>query len=135
LLTKASKSCGCGWSKPLDKNPCWSGYGKLSGKQFWDAQHGAKSRNIPFKISIQYLWRLFCKQNEKCNLSGIELSLNHSKNGNSFGTASIDRIDNTRGYVRGNVQWVHKDINFMKQDLSQTEFINYCKLIAKTHES
>jgi len=31
----------------------------------------------------------------------------------------------------GNVQFVHKDINFMKQSLSQEDFIYYCKKISK----
>lgn len=66
----------------------------------------------------------------KCALSGINLILGHEKDGKTICTASLDRIDNNMGYVNGNVQWVHKDINFMKQDLTQLEFLNYCRLIA-----
>lgn len=45
-------------------------------------------------------------------------------------TASIDRIDNSKGYIVGNVQWVHKQVNFMKGTMKQKEFIKFCKLIS-----
>ena len=45
-------------------------------------------------------------------------------------TASLDRIDSSKGYVEGNVQWVHKMINMSKQQYSQEEFIDMCKAVA-----
>ena len=45
-------------------------------------------------------------------------------------TASLDRIDNSKGYIVGNVQWVHKQVNFMKGTMEQKEFIKFCKLIS-----
>jgi len=48
-------------------------------------------------------------------------------------TASLDRINSDMGYVEGNVQWVHRDINFMKGCLSQHNFIHLCQLIVKKH--
>jgi hypothetical protein len=45
-------------------------------------------------------------------------------------TASLDRIDSSKGYIEGNLQWVHKDVNIMKMDLSQVEFIDYCVKVA-----
>lgn len=38
-------------------------------------------------------------------------------------------IDSTKVYTIDNVQWVHKNINIMKWDISQEEFINWCGLI------
>lgn len=45
------------------------------------------------------------------------------------GAASLDRIDSKKDYTIDNVQWVHKDLNYMKQDFTEEEFINYCKLV------
>lgn len=42
---------------------------------------------------------------------------------------SIDRIDSSVGYVRGNVQFVCDVANRMKQDLSQKELLVWCKRI------
>lgn len=63
-------------------------------------------------------------------LSGlkIELSINRKNQ-----TASLDRIDSSKGYIEGNVQWLHKDINQMKINFNQKDFIKYCKLIAKNN--
>jgi hypothetical protein len=44
-------------------------------------------------------------------------------------TASLDRINSKKGYTKDNVQWVHKWINFMKQDLDEEEFITFCEAI------
>ena len=49
-------------------------------------------------------------------------------------TASLDRIDSNKGYTKDNVQFVHKDINWMKQDFEQNKFIEYCKKVANKHE-
>jgi archaellum component FlaC len=47
---------------------------------------------------------------------------------NGTATASLDRVDSAKGYIKGNVQWVHKDINMMKQQYSQEYFIQMCRL-------
>ena len=49
-------------------------------------------------------------------------------------TASLDRIDSSKGYIKGNVQWVHKEFNKMKLDLLDKEFIDICKLVHKYHK-
>ena len=87
----------------------------------------AKKRNINLNISIEYAWELFKKQNGKCSLSGMDI---YFSTNNQYGTASLDRIDSQKGYIEGNVQWIHKDINWMKNDFKQEDFIKYCKLIA-----
>lgn len=54
-------------------------------------------------------------------MSGENITL-RIKAHRSFGTASLDRIDSTKGYVEENVQWVHKDVNFMKSNLTEQRF-------------
>ena len=78
-------------------------------------------------MNIKDLWDLFEKQGKKCNLTDLPIGLFVDDNTNR--TASLDRIDNTKGYIKGNVQWIHKDINYMKRILSQSQLIEYCRLI------
>jgi hypothetical protein len=52
----------------------------------------------------------------------------------SDGTASLDRIDNSKGYIVGNVWWVHKDINTMKMDFPLEQFRSYCKRVSEIAE-
>lgn len=101
---------------------------EIKPKDIADAKHNAKRRKIIFSITLKYLNSLFKKQDGKCALSGLDLTF---KDKDIEKTASIDRIDSSRGYVKGNVQWVHKHVNFMKHQLNQDRFIELCKLIAE----
>lgn len=125
LRRKEIRSCG----KCLEHYR-WKGYGELSGHYFAITKQNAKKRNLPFKLSKKYLWELFLKQNRQCSLSGLKLHFARSY-GASEQTASLDRIDSEKGYVVGNVQWVHKDLNRIKREYSEETFLRYVGLVAK----
>lgn len=93
---------------------------------------GAKKRNINFTVSKEYCWELFLKQNKKCALSGLDIEFATTASGHNHHetTASLDRIDSSKGYIQGNVQWIHKHINRMKWCFSQEYFIQLCRLIS-----
>lgn len=122
------KSCGCLNNKCRSESFHWKGYEDISSSVFGRIKNCAKKRKIPFNITIQQIWELFLKQNKTCVLTGLPLNF-PSRNEKFDGTASLDRIDSTRGYIDGNIQWVHKDVNFMKQQLSNHQLIEYSKLI------
>lgn len=109
----------------------WTGHKDLPGTLYHRIKVGATKRNLKFLVSKEYLWSLIQKQNYKCALTGqsIQFSVKNIKN-----TASLDRIDSSIGYIKGNVQWVHKDINLMKHKFSQEYFIQMCKLVSKTND-
>lgn len=142
LKVGAIQSCGClrrekqreKRSKQVNNlSPSWKGFGEISGKYFNRMKSRAiEERNLDFSISIEYTWNLFLKQNRKCALSGIDLMFNQSIK-DTTGTASLDRIEPSQGYIEGNVQWVHKEINEMKWDKTQTDFIDFCRLVANNH--
>lgn len=93
---------------------------------------GAKKRDIEFAITMEYAWQLFEQQNGLCKLTGIQLNFAKNKREHMTmrkTTASLDRIDSTKGYIIGNVQWVHKDINRMKQHFSEQYFKELCKKV------
>jgi len=125
-----SKECSLCAIKIGKNNPCWRGHEEIS-KSFYNSYYdNAKRRNIKFSLKIKDLWDLFLKQERRCALTGIELNF-RSRIDTYDGTASLDRIDSSKGYILSNVQWVHKDVNYMKQDLSQKDFIRLCYLICK----
>lgn len=96
----------------------------------------AKRRVLEFNINKEYAYKLFIEQNKKCKLSNLELQF--AKNPKDYRallqTASLDRIDSSKGYIEGNVQWIHKKVNLMKNILEEKEFIEICKLIARNNE-
>jgi len=108
---------------PYRKRPKWKGHEDIS-MTFWNnVIRGAKSREIIFKLTIEKAWKLYIKQKRRCALSGRNIGFEYSKSN----TASLDRIDSTKGYTINNIQWVHRDLNFSKQSLSNEEFINLCR--------
>lgn len=126
ILSGHTKSCGCRYNQIHSHS--WKGYEQIGGKQFKHIAYGAKRRNIVFDITIKQVWELYLSQNRRCALTGLELTWD-SKTG--YGTASVDRIDNNKGYIVGNIQIIHKDVNMMKRHHSQDYFIYLCSLIGK----
>ena len=120
-------SCGCRKKRRGKDHPGWKGCGDLSGQHINGIRANAKCRDIPYKVSVDYLWNLFVKQNKRCALTGKLLSMDKD----SERTASLDRINSTKGYVKGNVQWVHKVINLMKMDLSEPDFLKWCQTVVE----
>ena len=141
------KSCGClkeeNDSKRGKDSPYFQGYEGIS-QQFFNSnilRATTKSKiksnkRIPMEIDIdkEYLWNLYQSQNGKCIYTGLDISLpTHWKD--RFFTASVDRIDSSKGYLKGNVQWVHRHINFMKGSLENDYFLNLCQLVTKNRDS
>lgn len=124
------KSCGCVRYVCNKQNTHWKGYGNISAKHFNTYILGAKRRGIKFDVTIEDLWVLFQKQNGKCALSNVEITFATKATGDF--TASLDRIDSTKGYIVGNIQWVHKIVNKMKMDLDQETFLQWCNRIAQS---
>lgn len=143
--------CKCGTEKDLRSFHLTRGYSKQCRKcayrelglkkkshfknneanfQFWNRYvlYGATKRNIKVLISLEEANNMFQKQNGKCAITGLSLSFpEHRKDTNS--NASLDRIDSNKDYTVDNVQWVHKDVNKMKNDFSLTRFKEICKLV------
>jgi hypothetical protein len=124
LKTNMTNNCGC------SVRGKWSGAGDLSGAAFYRIRRNAEARGISFRISAKSAWKLFVKQGGKCALTGLTIEM--SKSGKQTGkqTASLDRVDSSKGYFLRNVQWVHKDINKMKMDFSQERFVYLCDLVS-----
>lgn len=137
LRKGTTKSCGCINKARANNSKYWTGYGDISG-EFWNQiVIGAKSRKIEVSITIQDIWNLFLKQDRKCALSGMEIqfasTLRESKNRET--TASLDRIDSSKSYTLDNIQWLHKDVNRMKNKYNQEYFIEICQKIINKRDS
>lgn len=130
LLYNGTKDCGCSRTQAL-YNRNWSGYKGLSGRYWSSVIKHATKRNIKVNIDIKEAWEQFVKQNGRCALTGLPITLISEVKKRSQQTASLDRIDSKLGYEVNNIQWTHKEVNIMKNQLNESKFIEYCKLVAK----
>jgi len=118
------------------KHKDFKGYEEISAHYICLVRKDAVKRKIIHPLldnsyeSNKYLWDLYVAQNKKCIYTG---DLIYFRSIDKAATASLDRIDSKNGYIKGNVQWVNKDINRMKWMLSQEEFILNCNKIAKLY--
>jgi hypothetical protein len=134
-LTKKARRPGqmprtCGCYRKRNRSKKYKGVGDLSGTKFRTIKAQAKHRGHEFGITIEYAWQLFVEQGRKCALTGLPLALSPSSMAPGTSTASLDRIDSDRGYIEGNVQWVHVAINYMKHTLPEEVFIQWCCHVA-----
>lgn len=138
------KSCGCLKKRSGKDSPFFRGHGEIPLDVFSVIRRGAAGggkfnrRPKEFLITIKYIWELFLKQNRKCALTNLDIgfegrAISRKKKSTSKITASLDRIDSSKGYIEGNVQWIHKDINIMKNDYDVNHFIAMCKLVSKNN--
>jgi len=92
-------------------------------------------KHLEFAITMEYAWSLYVAQDRLCALSGVLLKMSPKSMKKGATTASLDRIDSTKGYVVGNVQWVHAVLNDLKGNMDEDVFIQWCQLVARTAES
>ena len=124
-------SCGCLKMRQGKGHPLFQGYEGIS-KRYWSRTKGnAAARNIEFSITMEEMWEQWLIQDGKCKLTGKELLLHASKGNNT--TASLERIDSSKGYTKDNIQWIHKDIQRMKTNFDNEYFIEICKKVSEWH--
>jgi len=105
--------------KNRDKSPRYSMYQTL--------RH-AKNR-AEVTITIQDLMDIFEKQEGLCALSGVKMTWHQGK---ILPTSiSIDRIDNSKGYVHGNVRLVCVAINAFKSTQTDGELYEFAKKLVE----
>jgi hypothetical protein len=102
-------------------NPRWRGYKELTGVWLSEYRHGAETRNLAWDITPEDIWSQWIHQDGRCVYTGWLLT--HGKD------ASLDRINSAIGYVAGNIQFVHKDINRLKWNLDNDYFMQLCQAV------
>lgn len=108
----------------------WKGVGNLSKDYFTNIKRSADVKNFEFDITMEYLWDLYQSQNGLCAFTGWPIEFHKTYRSKKTKTASLDRIDSSKGYVVGNLQWVHRDVNKLKKNMRDERFIELCIAVA-----
>lgn len=133
LKRGATRSCGKHrkyFSNRGDRNPQYTGYREITGSFWSKLKRRCSIRGLGFNLDIKEAWQLYEKQNGLCALSGVEIFFPRGGGAQRIhGTASLDRIDPTLGYISGNVRWLHKHVNIMRNIYHDDYFIDMCRKI------
>ena len=108
-----------------ENHPHYKGINKISGTYLSRIKKQAGKRKIEFQVTPEYLWALYVKQKYKCYLTGIRIKFGKNQ------TASLDRVDSSKPYEKGNVAWCHKDVNKLKGTFDIRRFIQLCNQVKK----
>lgn len=125
------RSTGCRKCSGMNgaNNPAYKGTKNIPGNYWGILKKSAAIRSLPVEITIEDLDKKLVEQGFKCALSGMDISFSGGKKGKKW-TASVDRIDSKVGYVYDNIQFVHKDVNLMKNRFDEGYFIDVCQKIS-----
>lgn len=125
-ITRIDRSPRCCFMPKGNQAGRWKGHEQLSGVWLYQYQSDAKKKGREFSVTPEQLWEIWIKQEGRCAYTNWPLL--HGLD------ASLDRIDSALGYTVDNVQWVHRDINRMKSDFTEKDFLRFCKAVAKQSE-
>ena len=84
-------------------------------------RRSAEKRGYVFEVSIEYLWNLFQEQKQICAITGDYIP--------NIKEASLDRIDSSKGYIPGNVQWVTQQANLSKHVMTMEQLYKFCRKV------
>ena len=81
-------------------------------------------KEIDFTLTTNHAYCLSQGACVYCNREGVSNTM-------GFRSVGIDRIDNSKGYIKSNVQPCCRDCNSMKSRKTHEEFIDHLRCIAK----
>lgn len=95
-----------------------------------------KRRQGETNLNLIYLKELWEKQKGVCIYSKVELTYpKYNSTNDPIFTASLDRIDSSKGYDKGNVQYVSIAMNHMKNSMTHEQTLKLIALIKDNAES
>ena len=100
-----------------------------------------KARNRPKEtdLDLLYLKTLWEQQKGRCALSGIKMEIPQNtrafeKRGHDPWKPSLDRIDCSKGYLKGNVRFVTMLANFALNGFSDEDLVQFCQAVVAYQE-
>ena len=84
-------------------------------------------------LTLEDLKAQWDKQNGICPYTNLQLIMPETNNIDTLDVtirASLDRIDSSLGYIKGNIQFISTPINYMKNTMSDSQTRNFLKKIS-----
>ena len=101
----------------------------IASKLYYNSTKSFKTKNHiqEYNLTKEYIQEILENQNYKCAYTGVELKI-----GNKLTNPTIDRIDSSKGYIKGNIVICTEFANTAKNDLTLDEFKNQINLLYNT---
>lgn len=122
------------WKEQYKKHPTLKNYAnnrqdELSPfRTFINKGRGSVKKN-GCSVTVTYLKKIWESQNGICPYTGLKMILPRNtleyNSIKSLKKASLDRIDSSKGYVEGNLEFVCCAINFAKNDFKKEDMISF----------
>ena len=96
--------------------------------RYWGMIDRAKRKGWSIDFDKQYLKELWIQQQGLCAITKIQMTLKLF-NGRVPTNMSVDRIDSSKGYIKGNIQLICMAVNQMKSDLDMDTLLYFCREI------
>lgn len=127
-LKTCSKDCGRLRRLKYIHNLSQSDFDHLFSRIEKNTRTRAEKSNLDFNLDKEYIKTLYLKQDKKCEKTNIpfELSKGNGLKERSPWSISIDRIDNSKGYTKDNVQLVCLMYNLCKSSWTEKEIQEFC---------
>ena len=97
------------------------------------ARSRSKSKSETTDLTLQYLKEIWETQKGLCSYTNIKMEMPRSSQDEDIKKSptklSLDRIDPSIGYIKGNVEFVCYCVNVMKNDFSKDQMLYFIKLI------
>jgi len=93
---------------------------------FLAAKNRAERKGLSFTLTLDALVELWMAQAGRCALSGLRFG----KKCSPF-SASLDRIDSSRGYVPGNVRFVLTALNYALRDYGLSVYLKIATTVLR----
>lgn len=95
-----------------------------------DSKKRAKKKNLDFDLDADYVLKLLIESNFTCPYFSVPFEKKDSDY-----VISIDRIDSSQGYVKGNIEITSRLANTMKNKATQDQLITFAKNILSKKKS
>lgn len=92
------------------------------------AKGRAKEKGLDFDLSVEDV-----VIPKFCPILGIELKMHKGRSGGNPNSPALDRVNNNKGYVKGNVMVMSHLANMMKSSATTEEMIKFAEWVIKTH--
>lgn len=96
---------------------------------FRDFLRRVQRRNQESTVTLKELKEVWDKQKGICTYSKVKLITPTKGRNNRIFTASLDRINSSIGYTKENIQFISINMNYLKNDMSHEEMLNYLLLL------